>query len=333
MTELQVGFDSPETKKNTPPIIYIELCDKRASGFVRDGTRGTKFEEELDSPAAEFIPNFGFRKGRRKVIVGGKKAIVNGKEVIEGGKEVIEEFHEPIRYIKDSTEISVQRQKELGIERHRIGTEDLIIVEKGNFFAVREGSHIGLYDYLMEAFYNESNPDRSPSAAKLYRVIELGKEEEEMNEDDMLMADAVKFVSQFYQKTGAKTYKYNEEKINGLCELFAVFAETMPGKISALNAIAKFTPKAFLEKATKFEQTKVTEVTHALQLNVIIFKGNTVQYSEKDKVIATLGSGNMSHDKKIEKLADLFGTPDFKAAYDEFQLELEIAKERSLKNA
>lgn len=312
----EIGFDSAEVKEEAvAPVLYIELFDRRGSGFILDdGNRGTQKQVEIDCPTAEFIPNFGFRRGVKKV---------NGKDVF---------YNEQIRYIKEQTEISVEKQKELGIVRSRAGKEDMIEVKKGSFTVAKEGSFIGLYDFLMDSFYNADNPNRSATATKIYRVIELGKEEEGLNEDDILMADAIKLVARFYQKTGKGKFTYNEEKINALCELFTIFAETMPGKIAALNGLAKVDPKTFLEKAAKFEQVTMTEIAHALQLNVIQINENTVQYVGKEKIIANLGTAKMSREKQIEKLADLLRTPELKAAYEELQLELEIAQEKQLKS-
>jgi hypothetical protein len=333
--ELEVGFDSEEVKEEKPPVLYIEVFDRRDSGFYLDsngvpaGTRGTKFEMGIDCPTACFIPNVGYRKGYKPLI-----DRVTNKPVIdkETGEVKMQAYHEPIRYIKHQTEISIEKQKALGIVPHRSAQEDMIEIKKGNMTIVREGAHIPLYDYILEAFYNSTNPDRSPGAAKIYKVVELGKEEEELNEEDILMADALKFVARFYQKTAKGKFTYNEEKINGLCELFAVFGETMSGKVLALNSLAKLDPANFLEKAEKFEQVTITEITHALHLNVIRFKDNVVEYVEKEKVLGSLGTAKMSHEKKIEKLADLLHTPEMKAAYEELQLELEIAQEKALKS-
>lgn len=334
MAKEEIGFDSEEVRDETPPVMYIEVFDRRDSGFYLDqngvpgGTRGTKFEMGIDCPTACFIPNLGYRKGYKTLI-----DRATGKEVIDKttGKPKIQAYHEQIRYIKEQTEISVEKQKALGIVPHRAGQEDMIEIKKGNMTIVREGSHIGLFDYILDAFYNASNPDRSQGAAKIYKVIELGKEEEEMNDDDIMMADALKFVARFYKKTGKGVYKYNEEKINGLCELFSVFGATMSGKVTALNLLAKADPETFLTKAEKFEQITITEITHALQLNVIRFNENTVEYVEKEKVIVSLGTGKLSHEKKIEKLADMLHTSELTAAYEELKVELELAKEKSLK--
>lgn len=333
-TTIEAGFDSEEVREDKPPVLYIEVYDRRDSGFYLDsngvpaGTRGTNFEMKIDAPTACFIPNTGYRKGYKNVIDRATGKPVTDKD----GKIVTQAYHEQIRYIKHETEISVERQKALGIVPHRAGQEDMIEIKKGNMTIVREGAHIPLYDYILEAFYNASNPDRSPNAAKIYKVVEIGKEEEELNEQDILMADALSFIAKFYHRTGKGKYSYNEEKINALCELFSVFGETPSGKVLALNSLAKHDPAGFLEKAEKFEQTTITEITHALQLNVIRFKGNVLEYVAKEKVIGSLGTGNLSHDKKIEKAADLLHTPEMKAEYEELKLELEIAQEKALKS-
>ena len=96
-------------------------------------------------------------------------------------------------------------------------------------------------------------------------------------------------------------------------------------------AFARRDPKDFLDKALKFEQTIITEITFGLELNVIRFEGNTAIYCNKDSVIADLGRGNLKQETKINKLADLFGTPEYKAAYEEFKIELEVAMEKKNK--
>lgn len=306
-------YDSKEVKKSSAKVqtIYIELTDRRGSGFILDGTRGTKHEYELDAPTARIIPNTGLR--RRKD---------------EDGK-ILDEFEE-IRYIKNQSVISVQEQNIKGIKPNRAALEDKIIVKAGKFTVGREGSFIGLYDYLMDVFYNGNNPYRSEGADDLFKVIDIGKAEEQFNEQAIMEADAIQFIGQLYQKVGDKQYRYNEDKINGLCQLFLIYAETMPGKIQGLMGHARRDPATFLDKAYRFEQTTNTEVSHALELNVVKFEGNTAVYVAKDKVLGNLGTGNFSHTKKIEKLSDLLRTPEYKAAYEEFKIELEAAHEKAL---
>lgn len=295
-------YDSLEVKKDTP-VIFIELTDRRSSGYILDGTRDTKEEFELNSPTMRFIRNTGKRFNEQIGRV------------------------EDIRYIKGRDEISVDEQKQKGIIPNKATSmEDLIGIKDGTFSVKREYPYIGLYDYLIQSFDNESNPHRPESKTAIYRVIELGKKEEKLNELSMMEADAVQLIGTLYQKVGDKKYRYNTDKINALCELFLVFAETEAGKIHGLMAHAKRNPENFLKKATRFEQTTITEIAHALELSVIKFEGNTATYIHKDKVIRNLGKGNISHDTKVQLLADFLRSPEGNAAYLELRAELEAAQ-------
>src|SRR4029077_13327151 len=138
---------------------FIELADQRDSGWVLDGTAGTKNETRLTCPSAEFIPSRGFR-------------LVKGKNP-QSGKE--EWYNEEIRYIKNQRVLSVAEQNARGIRPSRNRVDDKIIIKGGNFSVTREGAFIGLYDYLVDVFYNGSNPDRPASAKAIYKVKEVGK--------------------------------------------------------------------------------------------------------------------------------------------------------------
>lgn len=309
------GFDSPEVKKAKAPTMFIELCDQRDSGWILQGTQGTKDEVRLKTPSAEFIPNRGFR-------------LVKAKNPDTGEDEW---QNEEIRYIKNRTVLSVSEQQRKGIFPAKNKLEDKIIIKGGNFSVTREGAYISLYDYLKDVFYNESNPNAPDSSKKIFRVVELGKKEEAINENKLAIAEATMFIGNLYTKQGNE-YRYNEDKINALCQLFLVYAESPSGKINGLMAHAEKNPVVFLDKAMRLEQVAVMEIGHALELGVIKFDKNIAKYSNKDKVIANLGTGNMKQDTKIGRLADLFNTDEFKAAYDEFKAELGAAKDTQFKN-
>lgn len=313
----------PELMEDKVPVMFIELSDMRDSGFIKDGTENTPHEEKLRSPLRRYIPNIGYRKG--------EKLVKDPKT----GKEVLTKYNEQIRFIRNETEISVRVQKELGIEPAG-KKEDRIVIERGYATVAREGSDIGLYDYLKDAFYNETNPDRSEKATALYRIVEKDKQAEFSNEGDFIVMDALAYIKTLRtvtgEKDGKKLYRYNEEKINGLCELLAIFAETNATKVQAIIFNARNQPEWFMSKVTKWEQTTETEVTHALKLNVIRFNKNVAEYVTKEKIIKLMGSENLKHDDKISRLSDWLRTSDGHEAYMELKAELEAAKEQSLKN-
>lgn len=312
-------FDSKEVKKKAVPTMFIELVDQRDSGWVMDGTERTGNPVKISSPSARFIPNRGFRLVKLKD--------ANGQDILgDDGKP--EYTNEAIRYIKNCPTLSVEEQNRRGFKPSKNKQEDLIIVRKGNMTVVKEGKFSILYDYLEQVFYNTSNPDRPASAEEIFRVIQLGKKEETLNENKVALADAWGFIGTLYSKKGKDNFQYDEEKINALCQLFLVYAETPSGKVNGLMAYAEKDPIGFMDKALRFIQTIEMEIGYALELGVIMFDKNVAKYANKDKVIADLGTERISQAKKIAKLGNLFGTDEYKAAYEEFKVELEVAQSK-----
>lgn len=294
--------------KEKPEVLFLELCGLQNSGWVMDGTENTPTPVQLRAPGVCFIPASGFRKKKKE----------NGKFE-----------NEAIRWIKNCPFITVQEQKEHGYERN--ASEDIIMIEKGYATIVKNGETEALYDYLEQAYYNETNPDRVASATKLYRVIKTDEVREKFNDEEFLAAEAVTYVGTLKAKQG-KSYRYNEERIDGICKLLNIYADGYPDKLYAILEVAKKRPEWFLTTVGKFEQTTLTEVSHCLEMNVIKFSGNTVEYCNKEKVIISLGSGRISQEIKMEKLADWLRTQEGHEAYMELKAELEAAQEMALKN-
>ena len=169
----------------------------------------------------------------------------------------------------------------------------------------REGGTIGTYDYLNSITYFLDNPLRPDSATPLYKQIKVDERAVELLDEDEMLTAAKSKVYALRMNTGGKEYSYNEAKINSYCKLLNVWDETPERKLILLLNKAITAPKLFLEIIVKAEQTVIVEVSHALQLGVIMFDGNVAQYSKESKIIRSLGKGNMSSDKKIEALAHL----------------------------
>lgn len=299
--------------KAKPPVIYLELCEKRNSGFVKKGTEGTAFHEELNCPTISWIPNRGFG------------AV---KETLEGVETTI---NKELRWIKNCNTIDFAEQEKRNLKPNFF--EDKIPFEKGFATVVRDGSTISLYDYLLSTFFNETNPDRPDTADAIYRVMQLDKQAEEINEADIEMADAIKLVDSLRIKTGDKKtpYKYNEERLTSICDICQVHAETPALKLHALMSLAKARSRWFLDLVVRFEQTILTEIAHALELKVFMFDGNTAVYSEDKELIYNLGAGNYKHEKKIESLADYLKSKDGAEALTKLRAKVSVAKENALK--
>lgn len=299
------------------PVLFLELVDQRPSGFVLDGTNNTPFYQELHAPNISWIPADGFMSEM-------KKEKVNGKEV-----EI--RHNKRIRYIKNENDIDFASQEKRGIKP--APHEDKIPFEKGYATIVGEGSTIGLYNYLSVVFYNAGAPNRPDTATPIFRVLDLNKKAEEFNESDIEMADAIKLAGELYTSTGKKDnpYIYDEDRIDAIARILNVIGETPTIKLRAIIVTAKNRPRWFLDNVVKFEQIIFTEVSHALQLDVIEFDGNTAQYKGGAKIIKSLGTEKLSQTDKVEKLASYLKTNDGTRALTELRAAIEFAKEKQLK--
>lgn len=299
--------------KEKVPTVFVELVDKKGSGFILDGTEGTRYEVELNCPSVYFVNSESFRY----------KDSVDDK-----GKPT--RILERIRFQKNNPEISLEAQDKAGWKPQP--RQDKIMILNGNATFAREGGNIGTYDFIMQNVeYNASNPDLLPNARPIYKVIDLNKLQEEKNESELVAHEARSFVYSLQEKK-AGTWIYQTERIDALCELFNVYAELPSSKIEALAGIATRMPDMFLNKVVKFEQTISTLVAHALQLNVIKFEGNTAAYIGKNKIIKNLGAGKMSEEEKVESLATYLRTKDGYEAKQELEAEVLAVKEKKADN-
>lgn len=299
------------------PTMYIEVVTTGESGYVRDDTAGTAHEEVINCAEVTFLPNTG--KMAKEIL----DTEGNGTGKFEAGNV-------NIRYIKDCPTIILEEQKKLGWEKNPISTNDAIVIKKGKSFIKREGD-VALFDYLQKVFYNLKAPNRPRSAKALFTVVEIEKNISTINEGDFMQAEAVSFVRTLVLKTG-NNYKYKENKIDNILTALSLFGgDSYSEKIRVLTDHAKKHPKEFLDITSKLENITATEISHALELNVIRFEGNTVEYVDGKKVLASIPLEAKSVSKKIEALTELLQTPEYAQAYTELKAKLEIAKENSLK--
>lgn len=304
-----------EIQKEEVPSMYIEVVAKGQSGYTLDGTAGTPHEQSINCAEITFIPNTG--KMAEPILNAGGKPTGNFRNV-------------EIRYIKDCPTIRVDEQRKLGYEKSSIATNDSIAIKKGNALIKREGD-VSFYDYLYFVYYNETAPNRPRSAKVLYRIVEVEKNVSRFNEDRFLQAKAISTVETLVLRVG-KGYKFKENKIDNLLTALELFGgDNYSDKIRVLTDYAEKQPKDFLDIASKLDNITITEVTHAIELNVIGFEGNTAQYVETKTVVGIVNSEAKITAKKIEALAELLKTPEYAQAYTELKAKLEIAQEKIFK--
>ena len=306
--------------------LYIEVTEQGDSGWVKEDTKGTPYEEKITSPNVLFIPN----KGKM------------AKPIIKDGVVVSYKFV-PIQYIKGCNEIEVEEQRKLGYEPddkgvfnkgNYISNEDAIPIIKGKAVIKNEGD-VALFNYLKNVLYNQSSPDREATTTRakiMFKVIDINKNTEVFNEFDFLQAEAVNYIQvNLLLKVGKGQYKYQEAKIDNIMTVLNLFGEDYPQKVSVITKAAKTNPEGFLQLVVKLDQTILTEVAHALELDVIRFEGNTAEFVEGKKVVATLAVAHKSQENKIKALSELLRTPEYAQVYQELTAKIEIAQDKKLK--
>ena len=303
------------------PTLLIEWIDQQDSGWVKGDIENNpaiayQNPQKVTCPNRAYIPNTGFM--REEVT-----EVVDGKE-----RKVLKNV--AIRYIANCPYIRVDEQEKNGFKPHVDKSVDKIAIDKGYSTIVREGD-IALYDYLMVVNYNASNPKRSLSAGALFRVVELNKDLEKASEDKFTVAEALMKVKGLAKKT-KQGYIYEDVKIDGLCALFNLYGETPQEKIEKLTNIAESDAEKFLEMVTKYEETTITDVTHAIQLGVIRINKGSVEYVESNKIITSFEDKTIKKGDAIEKFADLLKTPEYHHVYIELKTNIEVAKEKQFES-
>lgn len=297
----------PTKDKDGIEIMFLEVFDQQDSGFVQDGTERTPYEQRLNKTTVTWVPT-------------------EGQEPYMDGKV---KRYKKIRHIKASENIYPLEQEKNGYFPNR--TSDKIPIDNGFITIKREGSTIGTFDYLKASTYFFDNPLRPDTATPIYRELKINENAVALIDEDELETMAKLKVYALRINRGERNYEYNVDKINTYCNLLNVFADTPEQQIVLIMDKAIKNPPLFLDIIVKAEQTVITEVTHALQLNVILFDKNTAQYAKEAKVINTVGTGNMSQERKIEALASWLQTPEGNSALTELRINLEIEKERQFK--
>lgn len=292
-----------------PPMLLLELADKRNSGWVQDGTERSANPMYVDTQEMTWVETEGFM----------------GEIMTDGTPR-----NKKIRYIPNVDIIDQDRQDELKIDAKRKKSE--IVFHRGFMTVVRERGTIGLYDYCANVFYNENAPNRPSTATAIFRVVDLNKKAEEINESDIEVVMALAEVYKLQKKNSKGGYDYNEAKIDSYASVLNIHGGIGYGqKIKAISDFAKVNPTVFMESITAFDSVVSTEVAHAEELGVLEFQENVAQYKEGNEIIKSLGTQKMNKKQKIDSLSEYLKTPDGNEALTKLRAALEVAKEKNLK--
>lgn len=291
-----------------PPMLLLELSQKRNSGWVQKGSEGSN-PIYRDTSEMEYIESEGFM----------------AEMMDDNSRKNIK-----IRYIEGEDLILRDKQEELKINPKR--KDSKILFHNGFMTVVRSGNTRGLYDYCENVYYNENAPNRPSSATALFRVVDLNKKAEQINENEEEVVIALAQVYKLRKKNSKGGYDYNEDKIDAYASVLNIHGgEDYGQKILAISNFAKVNPTVFMQAITAFDSVVSTEVAHALELGVIEFQENVAQYREGNQIIKSLGTQKMNKKQQIDSLSEYLKTPDGNEALTKMRAALEVAKEKTLK--
>lgn len=315
------------------PVLKISLCDQRPSGYVREDTIGTKNPIQKTCADSFYIPEKGgegirymqIDENRKRKEIPRFEALRILNEKSEGYENIIPERY-AIRYIKGCPEISVEWQKENKWEPNTDPFSDSILIEEG-YAEFDYNNDPVKYRYVSELMWFKDLPHRLEHIKPMYYEIKEDKKAA-LNIDVILARDAAMDEWKLLVNKTKDGFTINEEKLNGYCQLMNVQGNNATERLGNLHTKLTANPMEFIEKVTAYKEETVTDISHAMQLDLIKFEGNSAVLTYNNKRIELGKSPNKT--TKIERLAEMLKTPEYKEHYVMLKNQIQIAKEKQL---
>lgn len=322
-------------KQGVYPDLKISVYDQKESGYVREDTIGTKNEIKKMVADAFYIPNEGRgirfvkirygNEGEEREIIDREVAIKMIENKDEGYEEIVAEPYE-IRYINGCPSIDREWQESHGWKPRPDPKSDEIMIENG-YAEIQYSVNPSKYKYLKESVWNKDLPFRLEHVKPLYYEVKENQKDVLDITRELAITEAMKEWEKLVVKT-KEGISLNGEKINGLAVLLNVTGLNETEKLTAILTKLKSDPLGFIEKVNAFKEQIVTEITHAMQLELIKFEGNSAVFTFNHKKIDLGNLGGKQN--KIEKLAELLKTEDNKALLATLKSRIQVEKEKKL---
>lgn len=320
-------------KTSLYPDLKISIADQRPSGYFREDTLGSANPIQKFVADAFYIPSVGEgiryvkHEGNERKILPRGEAFKLIEEKSEGYEDIIAEPY-PIRYIAGCPEIDMEWQDEHNWKPRPDPKSDEICIEFG-FGEFVYSHNPAKYRYLKEVMYNKDLPNRFAHRSPLFfEVKEVAKVMVDIDAELAVNEAMNEWAKLVTKQKGGKSL-LNELKINGYAALLNVQGANVSERLKGLLDKLKRDPKGFVEKVRAYEETTITEITHAMQLELIRYEGNVAIFAfgtNKRVELGTIGAKQ----SKIERLGELLKTAEYKELYVMLKTQIELAKEKQL---
>ena len=324
-------------KTEVYPDYVISLTDQRWGGYVREDTVNSTNPITKTCPDSFAIPTEGYgirfvkvsrysNGVERRTVLDSSVAIKAIKNKEKEYEDIIEEPYK-IRYIFGCPNNDLEWQKKTGWEPSVDPHTDSLWIEDG-VQTVSYSANPTKYRFLKELENNASLPFRRDHVRALYYEIQPKKEAELDITAELAVIEATKEWEKLSMRGKNGTFTIDEQKTSGYAELLGIRAASLPEKLKSILVFAKTNPIAFIEKVRAYKEEVITEITHAMQLELLKFEGSQAVFiaSKKNLELGKLTDGQ----SKIERLAVLLQTEEFKPTRVDLKNQIEVAKERNL---
>lgn len=295
----------------TVETMVLELTDRRATGWVLDGSEESGMPLQLDTSSSTCIK-------ARSVVKSVKE--VDGKDTI---------VFRPIRYIKGCTTIFVDEQEKMGVKPNpQVDLQDLYFIN-GTKTVTNKPGEKSLFDYLKNYEGNEDNKNRPDSARVCFRELKSKEIAESSITDFDADLEARNYLKKL--KTGERngSVQYKKKEIDFLCTLFNLpYLANYPEKFNSLIAIAVANPVKFNESVANAKSGMLADINLSIKLGVVKLDSTKAVLTQNNSVLASFSSSKTQD--QLEELASFFLSESGEMSYRQFEIELKAAKERAV---
>lgn len=289
------------------PELFLRLTNTQDTSWTLEGTEKDRNPARLSAPGLYRIPSVS------------KYKVPN-----ENGKGF---RFQKIRYIAACDSIDPEFQDK---NKYVPNVEaDNIWFENGILRVRREGSTIGLYDYLMKYEGNANNPDRPDEAGVDFEVIIESVIAANNNLAYDVKSDAFALLREIRTREGDE-FVYDEAKLQLMAVLFNLtHLETPEEQFNELYYLADTRPELLVNSFANSKKALFANIKQAEDMGVLAFESDRAYFPDTKVTVLTY-KGKVAKNSQAAKLADFFLTAEGKPFYEQLKNMVSSAGTQSL---
>lgn len=297
------------TMKKPETAIYY-LVDRQPSDFIMQGTEKLPNPIRLDAPREFRMPNTSITYANDK-----------GRLVSKN-----------IRFLYGVNDIDVDKQRDDKVEVREGNEMDQIYFLHGKLAIVNEGTSAPLFAFMEACVDNAGAPNRPDNIPATFYRFQPEQEALEAMKANSERLNAMKVVDNLYEET-PNGLAFDLKRINFLCKVFNVVAETESEKVAALMQIAQVMPIELNTAVNdRLSEMKAT-IADGYTVGALMQEGNKVYISNGDRrtEVLVFPSKIKTEDERMLELSYHFNnTEDGVAMWRQLLNDIDYMKKKQL---